>query len=329
MCAIDSDSLGVLTGGAMRRKIDVALTLSPKQERLLYMHSVLNLLNVVVFDLSTLSEVLGDDELFRDAIDHAKAMARDLGDPSFPLRSRARVLNALVLSRFQRLESRTSLTSRQASEVQRWRDTLLDIFGVADERIRELCGEGQDRMAWQPVTRGDLRLRLVQVLDAIAKNSGGAFDIKYDQEVPGEREYVVDIQIDDVEGSVFMPPVFQDVIRDLVANARKYSLPGTTLRVRIGEHENALRIQVSDEGRGIPAQELEEVVQFGSRASNVMPHETRGGGFGLTKAYQLCRGFNGEMWIDSAEGKGTEVTLEIPIPRSDSSYLSHMAGRVS
>jgi|GEM_PF-2793617 len=39
-----------------------------------------------------------------------------------------------------------------------------------------------------------------------------------------------------------------------------------------------------------------------------------GGGFGLTKAYSVVRRFGGRMWIDSAEGRGTRITLRLPRP---------------
>ena len=69
---------------------------------------------------------------------------------------------------------------------------------------------------------------------------------------------------------------------------------------------------VKDNGRGIPEDQLQQVVEFGFRGRNVAAHETKGAGFGLTKAYWVARHYKGKMWIESAEQAGTTITLEIP-----------------
>ena len=83
--------------------------------------------------------------------------------------------------------------------------------------------------------------------------------------------------------SLLMPAVFQDVMRDLIANARKYTAPGGHITAALYEDAEALRFVVEDSGRGIPEGELERVVRFGQRASNVGEVRTMGGGFGLTR----------------------------------------------
>ena len=39
---------------------------------------------------------------------------------------------------------------------------------------------------------------------------------------------------------------------------------------------------------------------------------TMGGGFGLTKAYFVCKQYQGRMWIASEPGKGTFIEIKIP-----------------
>ena len=63
---------------------------------------------------------------------------------------------------------------------------------------------------------------------------------------------------------------------------------------------------------------VERLVLFGKRAANVSHRVTRGGGFGLTKAYYITRRYHGRMWIDSETGKdgskGTRIEIRIPNP---------------
>jgi signal transduction histidine kinase len=69
---------------------------------------------------------------------------------------------------------------------------------------------------------------------------------------------------------------------------------------------------VEDTGKGIPADEIEQVVNYGTRARNVQDQETKGGGFGLTKAWFVTKQFDGRLWIESEEKIGTTITLQLP-----------------
>lgn len=115
-------------------------------------------------------------------------------------------------------------------------------------------------------------------------------------------------------GQISMPPVLQDCFRDLLANARKYTPPGGEIRGSLRDDGRELRVVVADTGRGIPETEVGHVVRFGQRGSNARPGETRGGGYGLTKAYSICRRFGGRLWIESEIDIGTTVTMQIPRP---------------
>jgi signal transduction histidine kinase len=45
-----------------------------------------------------------------------------------------------------------------------------------------------------------------------------------------------------------MPPVFQEIFRDLVMNARKYSFPGTSIEASLINNGKTLTITVGDQG---------------------------------------------------------------------------------
>jgi signal transduction histidine kinase len=106
----------------------------------------------------------------------------------------------------------------------------------------------------------------------------------------------------------------KDVIRDLIANARKYTQAGGRINIGISQKEDAFKFVVEDNGYGIPSNELQSIVEFGYRGSNVESSiRTMGGGFGLTKALYVTQKYLGKFWIDSELDKGTKITLEIPV----------------
>jgi signal transduction histidine kinase len=69
-----------------------------------------------------------------------------------------------------------------------------------------------------------------------------------------KQDYIVNFSIDSVDGTaIHMPPVLQDVMRDLIANARKYTEPGGEISAGLADNGKELRFVVEDTGRGIPS----------------------------------------------------------------------------
>ncbi|CAG0932018.1 two-component system, OmpR family, sensor histidine kinase ResE [Thermoflexales bacterium] len=132
-----------------------------------------------------------------------------------------------------------------------------------------------------------------------------------------EHARVLDLTIQ-VEIDPDVPPAWADadrieqVLRNLLDNALKYSRPqGTiTLRVAITEDDEVL-VEVQDEGIGIPASELPRLGQRFYRADKA---RARGGhGLGLAIAQSLIQAHGGELWLESEEGVGTTAGFTLPI----------------
>ncbi|NTU64690.1 MAG: cell wall metabolism sensor histidine kinase WalK [Chloroflexi bacterium] len=106
----------------------------------------------------------------------------------------------------------------------------------------------------------------------------------------------------------------EQVLRNLMDNAIKYSRPGgsITLRVSTTEDDEVL-VRVADEGIGIPAAELPHLGQRFYRADKA---RSRGGhGLGLAIAQSLIRAHGGELWLESIEGAGTTASFTLPAAR--------------
>jgi len=100
------------------------------------------------------------------------------------------------------------------------------------------------------------------------------------------------------------------IVEELVANACKFSEPGSPVTVR-SRTDGDLTCTVADEGRGMEAEEVERLggyMQFGRRL-----HEQQGSGLGLAIARRLVELHGGRLEISSSQGEGTEVRFEIPV----------------
>jgi signal transduction histidine kinase len=103
------------------------------------------------------------------------------------------------------------------------------------------------------------------------------------------------------------------VLVNLVDNAIKYSRPGGTVTVRVdGRHGHPVRVQVQDEGVGIPAEDLARIGQRFYRADKARSRAEGGSGLGLAIAQALVQAHGGQLWLESQEGQGTLVTFTLP-----------------
>jgi signal transduction histidine kinase len=291
--------------------------LSPGESSLLDMHSLLNVLNVLYGELSLLGLTLGNDpELLRPALAICERFKADLGNPAASLRqAQAMPETVAAIQRVVAGELDRQPARKEEPEVRDSLANLLSVFKVLDVRSREILARNRVPGEWVDLPIEDLRTDFREVFAAIEKNSRSRYRIIYNLARQEPADYFINFDIESATPSVVtMPLIFKDVMRDLMANARKYTPPGGTINAGLYETTEMLKFSVQDTGRGIPADELQTVVHYGKRGSNVGQVRTLGGGFGLTKAFLVTKQFGGRFWIRSEVGVGTRIRIEIPRP---------------
>jgi signal transduction histidine kinase len=290
--------------------------LTRQQAALLDLHSVVNILNVLVNELEYLQEVLGEDGDLQAALDSIRQAHEGLRTSEGASVDLGPVLGCEA-SVMERVRAALAAHPDGAGDpnVRDSVGNLESVFSVLDTRARELLDRFGSPGRWKDHDVAQLTENFTNVLAAIEKNSKGRYRIVYNIAEQEPQDYMVNFGIESAGGSIInMPPVLQDVMRDLIANARKYTEPGGEITAGLVDNGKELRFVVEDTGRGIPPDEIQQVVQFGRRGSNVADKETMGGGFGLTKALVVTRQFGGRMWVASRPGGGTRITLVLPRP---------------
>lgn len=103
----------------------------------------------------------------------------------------------------------------------------------------------------------------------------------------------------------------------LFENAIKFTPPGGRIILSGSTNEKEVILAISDNGPGIPAEEIAKVFE---KFYQIDPHRTgqiRGFGLGLFYARQFIRDHGGTINLNSTPGKGTEVTVSLPITAVD------------
>lgn len=101
------------------------------------------------------------------------------------------------------------------------------------------------------------------------------------------------------------------ILRNLVANAIKFSNHNSMVSVIVTPHDKFCEITVKDSGDGIPENEIEYLFDLHNK-SKITKKSKSGSGLGLI----LCKDFvekqGGKIWVNSKLGEGSEFTFTLP-----------------
>ena len=101
-------------------------------------------------------------------------------------------------------------------------------------------------------------------------------------------------------------------ITNLAGNAIKFSPRGEAVELCSGVSGDAVRIEVRDRGRGIPAGKLERIFERFEQVDASDAREKGGTGLGLAIARTIVDQHGGRLWAESEPGEGATFVIELP-----------------
>ena len=108
----------------------------------------------------------------------------------------------------------------------------------------------------------------------------------------------------------------EQVLRNLLANAAKYSPAGSTVEVRLEDHPDGVAVRVLDDGPGIARAEVEQLFTLFYRSPQTAA-TAAGAGIGLFVSRQLVDAMGGRMWAQRRRGGGSEFGFSLVTYPSD------------
>ena len=113
------------------------------------------------------------------------------------------------------------------------------------------------------------------------------------------------------------PDRIEQVLINIVTNAIKYTPQGGSVRITTIHMYNSISVKVKDTGIGIPEKDLEHIFERFYRVDKARSREMGGTGLGLAIAKEIVEAHDGTIEIKSKAGSGTEVVINLPLPKED------------
>ena len=137
------------------------------------------------------------------------------------------------------------------------------------------------------------------------------FDKMKSQDEDKKYELVRDYPINSVWIEIDTDKMTQ-VIDNILNNAIKYSPDGGKITVSMKTTDDQMILSISDQGLGIPKQDLPKIFDRFYRVDRARSRAQGGTGLGLAIAKEIIKQHNGFIWAKSEYGKGSTFTIVLP-----------------
>jgi PAS domain S-box-containing protein len=105
----------------------------------------------------------------------------------------------------------------------------------------------------------------------------------------------------------------QQVLNNLLNNAVKFSPPEATVRLAVSRSDGELLFTVTDQGRGVPAEEHARIFERFYQSDSPAHNRAGGYGLGLSIAKLIVEQHNGRIWVESQPGEGATFAFSLPL----------------
>jgi two-component system, OmpR family, sensor histidine kinase SenX3 len=211
--------------------------------------------------------------------------------------------------------------------------TPVGAIRLLSEAVSDASGdpEAVERFAGRMLKESDRLTHLVQQIIELSRLQG---DDPVDQPSPVPVDDVISVAIDTSaidaqarninvvsggETGLFLSGSAEQItiaVSNLVANAVSYSREGASVLVGVKGLDRTVEIAVTDQGIGIPADEIDRIFERFYRVDPARHRSTGGTGLGLSIVKHVAATHGGEIRVWSVEGQGSTFTLSLPRSRT-------------
>lgn len=123
----------------------------------------------------------------------------------------------------------------------------------------------------------------------------------------------------------FVPEYFCKTIHNLLSNSLKFTPKGGRVTVKMERKGDKMVISIADTGCGISPEDLPHIFKTFYQGEN--SRSNIGTGIGLALVQQMTECMDGNIQAKSCEGKGTEITVTLPLKHGDTPWEKWLPGK--
>ena len=258
---------------------------------------------VLVVQRSATGDLTDDDFSFLDVVSHQATQALERSRLYAHEREARQLQEAFV--GVMSHELRTPITTilagskllgRDQSLGEQSRDLATDIEAEADRLFRLV----EDLLVLSRLERGNLAMtdepvHLVRVLERVVASEANRWPTTRFELPPDRRGHLV-------RGD---ETYIEQIVRNLLANAAKYSPVGSTVTLRVDPSDSEVAVRVLDQGPGVMAAEVEQLFTLFYRSPTTAA-SAAGAGIGLFVCRRLIDAMGGHIWAQARPDGGSE-----------------------
>ncbi len=193
------------------------------------------------------------------------------------------------------------------------RGQIIDISLAMSKSARQIYQLLENLLEWSRLQNGSFvispaNVNVAEVFDNVtsmhasnAKNK----NISIYTEVPGQIEAFADKE------------VIQTILRNLIANAIKFTHAGGSIMLSARQSDNSVTISVADTGVGMSKETINKLFRIDVHHSTPGTYNEKGTGLGLILCDELTKASNGTLLVESAPGRGSMFTISLPAASSE------------
>ena len=190
------------------------------------------------------------------------------------------------------------------------RDELRRIVDAMEAHSQRMNSLVEDLLSLAQLEASELQLEFADVdLPSLIESTLRDWEKRF-----ASKQLVVDLHV-----AAELPPVradeirLQEILYNLLDNAVKYSHAGGQIRVNADRESGFVKVSVSDDGVGIPSDDLPRIFERFYRADKARSRALGGTGLGLSIVKHIAQLHGGDVAAQSTLGKGTTVSVSLPI----------------
>lgn len=188
---------------------------------------------------------------------------------------------------------RRAVSTRNTTQIERCSQSL----GEAADQAHALM---ESLFAWATLQLDTMTISLVEVdLEEIARET-----LRGSAAVANEKSISLFVNCSGIQVRAHRD-MLAAVLRNLVSNAVKFTLPGGTITITASRRSDFVEIEVTDTGVGMPPNKISDLFKLDKRTSTKGTAGERGSGFGLLLCCDLVERLGTELTVCSAVNQGT------------------------